>query len=228
VRISNTATTVLLAVSITLASCKGGSMKEFDQGEIHFNITYGGPEGSISEELLPKRLVVIFRGDNILFDIKAPFGNQGIANLSNPDENIYDTYLNMLGLRLSYSGSTGETPPGLKAMEGLEIRYTDKTTEIIGFKCKHAEVSLPSMPDSVFEIWYTEELGIKNPNAANPFSEIDGVLLNFFFFMGNREFIFEAESIFQKEIPEKVFHRREKYKPVSKEHIDKVIINLVN
>jgi hypothetical protein len=228
VRLSIPASLFLLAVLLALPACKGENMKNLDEGEIHFSISYGGEPGTISEDLLPRRLVVMFKNDNILFDIKAPFGNQGIANLSNPGEDIYDTYLNMLGLRLYYPGSSDETPPGLEAMEGLQITYTDKVSEIIGFNCRHAEVTLPSMPDSVFNIWYTDEIKIDKPNIANPFNEIDGVLLNFFFFMGNREFIFEAESVYRKEVPDKTFHRREKYKLVSKEHIDRIIINLVN
>jgi hypothetical protein len=202
-------------------------MKDIDQGEIHFSITYGGPPGNIPVAYLPKNLVVSFKKDRTLFDIRSPFGNNGIANLSNPSQNVYDTYLNMLGMRAYYSAELDETPPGLSSMEGLQIRHTGKTGEIIGFNCKHAEVTFPSMPDSVFDIWYTDEIDIENPNAANPFSEIDGVLLNFFFFMGNREFIFEAESVYRKEIPDKVFERREKYKRIGKDDMASLIASIV-
>ncbi|MFO7574220.1 MAG: hypothetical protein R6W67_03590, partial [Bacteroidales bacterium] len=119
-------------------------------------------------------------------------------------------------------------PPGLMLMEGMEIEKTGKKGQILGFNCIHAEVRLSSMPDSVFDIWYTDEIDIKKPNTATPFQEIDGVLLKFFFFMGEREFVFEAEGIYRKEIPEKVFSRREKYRRVSKEVIDDYIMRLVN
>jgi hypothetical protein len=46
--------------------------------------------------------------------------------------------------------------------------------------------------------------------------------------MGNREFIFEAESIYRKEIPDKVFHRREKYKRISKDDMSSFIASIVN
>ena len=43
------------------------------------------------------------------------------------------------------------------------------------------------------------------------FSEIDGVLMSFFFFMGPAEMHFNAETVYKKEIPDKTFERRDKY-----------------
>jgi len=220
--------TVIFIAAILLTSCKNRDFKDINEGEIHYSITYGGPAGMIPRELMPKTLIVSFKKDKILFDIYSPIGNTGIANLANHEKKLYDTYVNMIGGRYYYAGVPGEMPPGLMLMEGMEIEETGKKGQILGFNCIHAEVRLPSMPDSVFEIWYTDEIDIKKPNTATPFQEIDGVLLKFFFFMGEREFIFEAEGIYRKEIPEKVFSRREKYRRVSKEVINDYIIRLVN
>jgi hypothetical protein len=229
VRISLSTVTAAILIIILNSSCRNRETKSFSQGEIHYSISYGGPSGSIPVELMPRTLVVSFKRDRILFDIQSPFGNMGIANLSNHEEEIYDTYVNMFGGgRFLYSGDPEETPPGMKSMNGMKITRTGKTAEILGFSCEHATVTLPSMPDSVFEIWFTGELDINDPNAANPFREIDGVLLKFFFLMGEREFIFEADGIYLKEIPDRIFLRREKYRRVTKEAMDEFIVRLVN
>ena len=214
--------------SILLISCRNRDFKDINEGEIHYSITYGGPAGMIPRELLPKTLVVSFKKDKILFDIFSPIGSTGIANLANHEKKLYDTYVNMIGGRYYYAGVAGEAPPGLLLMEGMDIEKTGRKGQILGFNCIHAEVRIPSMPDSVFEIWYTDEIDIKKPNAITPFREIDGVLMKFFFFMGEREFVFEAEGIYKKEIPEKVFNRRERYRQVSKEVINEYIIMMVN
>lgn len=219
---------IFAALLITSISCRNSDFKDINQGEIHYSITYGGPPGLIPRELMPKSLIVSFKKNKILFDINSPIGNSGISNLANHETRVYDTYVNMIGGRYYYQGGTDEVPPGLESMEGMVVKRTGRSGEIMGFKCEHAEVILPSMPDSVFHIWYTNDIDIKNPNAATPFKEVDGVLLRFFFFMGEREFVFEAESIYKKEIPEKTFQRREKYKQVPKEVIDEYIIRLVN
>ena len=63
----------------------------------------------------------------------------------------------------------------------------------------------------VFEIWYTNEIKVKNPNASTPFSEIDGVLMSFFFFLGPAELHFDAETVYKKEIPDEAFERRNRF-----------------
>jgi len=216
----------VLSVYLLSSSCKNRSMKEINQGEIHFNITYSGPPGSLGPAVLPRNMVVTFKQDKILFDIKA-IGNNGITNLTDPSKDIYDTYLSLLGMKSSYAGTPDEIPPGLSLMEGMVIEETDQIGDIIGFKCHHARVTFPAKPDTVFDIWYTNEINIDHPNSANPFREIDGVLLNFFFFIGERTFNFEAESIYRKEVPDKAFERRVKFNPISKEQMDTYIIHLV-
>ena len=52
---------------------------------------------------------------------------------------------------------------------------------------------------------------LKNPNTATPFSQIDGVLMSFFFFLGPAELHFDAETVYKKEIPDETFERREKF-----------------
>ena len=63
---------------------------------------------------------------------------------------------------------------------------------------------------------------------ATPFSEIDGVLMSFFFIMGKAELRFEAETVFKKDIPDKAFERRLKYRSVTREGMEKIITDLVN
>ena len=169
----------------------------------------------------------LFTDDKILFDISAPFGNSGILNLSNPEKGIYDTYISLLSWKYYYAAKEGESHPGFDAMSGIEIRKTNRTEVICGFNCKNAEVTFPSDRKKVYQIWYTNEINVRNPNNATPFSEIDGVLMSFFFLLGTTEMHFDAETVYKKEIPDKTFERREQYLRVSKDEINKFINKLI-
>jgi hypothetical protein len=222
---------VLLIAGLILSACcscreKGG--KYIDQGEIHYNIDYISGIGSMSNDLKPRTLVVSFKKDKILFEILSPIGNQGITNLVNPESKIYDTYLNMVGIRYYYAGSPGEMHPGFSSMEGMDIKKTSKTTIICGYNCKNAEVTFPSDRKKIYNIWYTEEIRVKNSNTSTPFSSIDGVLLNFYFFLGNSEMKFEAETVFKKDVPDKFFERKPKFRLVPREYMEKIISDMVN
>jgi hypothetical protein len=218
---------VVIIVATTFYSCKNKGGKGIKQGEIHYSIDYMGNFG-MPREIMPRNLIVSFKDNKILFDISAPFGNSGILNLSNPDEGIYDTYINLLSWKYSYSAKPGEPHPGFEAMKGLEIKKTSRTSVICGFNCKYAEATLPANRNKIYQIWYTNEIKVENPNAATPFSDIDGVLMSFFFLMGSAEMHFNAETVYKKDIPDKTFERRDKYMRVSREEIDKFISKMVS
>jgi hypothetical protein len=110
----------------------------------------------------------------------------------------------------------------------MEIKRTSRTSVICGFNCKNAEVTFPANRKKIYNIWYTNEINVKNPNAATPFTQVDGVLLSFFFFIGKAELHFDAETIYKKEIPENTFERRPKYMKVSREQIDSLIGKLIS
>lgn len=222
----NSGVIIAIIIAITGSSCRERGGKHIDQGEIHYAIEYSGNLGSF-KDVMPKNLIVSFKDDKTLFDISAPIGNAGIFNLSNPEKGIFDTYISLFNFKYYYAAKPGESPPGFESMSGMNIRKTNKTKEICGFNCKGADVTFPSEPNKVYEIWYTNEIDIKEPNLANPFSEIDGVLMNFFFFMGDTQMFFDAETVYKKEIPDKTFERMDKFQRVSREDIGSMMDKLI-
>lgn len=214
--------------AITGYSCKQKGGKHINQGEIHYNVDYIGKIGPMPKEVLPKNLIVSFKDNKILFEMISSFGNSGILNLANPEKGIFDTYFSLFSLKYFYAVEPGEQFPGLEAMKGIVIRKTTKTSVICGFNCKNAEVTFPADREKVYEIWYTNEINVNNPNAATPFSQIDGVLMSFFFFLGPAELQFDAETVYKKEIPDEAFERREKFLRVSREEIDKLINKMIS
>jgi hypothetical protein len=221
---------ILLAIIFisSVSSCSKNGGRFINQGEIHYDVQYEGQVTKMPHDIMPKNLVVSFKDDNIMYELISPLGNSGIINLSNPSKEIYDTYLSLFTIRYFYSSKPGELYPGFDSMRGIEINKTSKTAVICGFKCKNAEVTFPSDRSKIYNVWYTEEIPVKNPNASTPFYQIDGVLMSFFFFIGCSEFHFEAQNIYKKEIPDKTFDRKEKFKKVSKSDLNRFINKMVS
>jgi hypothetical protein len=209
-------------------SCREKGGKNISQGEIHYNIEYGGSLGGVPKEALPKTLVVYFKKDKLLFEMVSPFGNSGIVNLTNPDEDIYDTYFSLFTIKYYYAAAQGEQFPGFEGMNGLKLKKTGKTTQICGFNCQNAEVTIPSDSGKVMSIWYTDEINVKNSNIATPFKEIDGVLMDFFFYLGATEVHFSADNVYAKDISDDTFARRNDFKRVSREEINKFIKKMIS
>jgi hypothetical protein len=213
---------------MTSYSCNERGGKNLKQGEVHYNIDYQGKFGPMPKEFLPKNLIVSFKNDKILFEMLTPFGNSGILNLSNPDKGIFDTYFSLFTIKYYYPVKPGELFPGFGGMEEMIIKKTSKTSVICGFNCKNAQVSFPENGESIYEIWYTNEISVKKPNTATPYEQIDGVLMKFFFRLGTAELHFNAETVYEKDIPDVTFERRQKFVRVSREQIDKFINKMIS
>jgi hypothetical protein len=219
---------IAVIFAMTGYSCKERGKKYIDQGEIHYNIDYIGSVGSVPKEFMPNNMIVSFKDDKILFEMISPFGNSGILNLSNPDKNIFDTYFSLFTIKYYYAAKPGELFPGFDAMDGMVLKKTSRTSVICGFNCKNAEITFPKKSDKIFEIWYTNEIDVKNPNASTPFAGVDGVLMSFFFILGTTELQFNAETVYNKEISDITFERREKFIRVSRNDINKFIGKMIN
>ena len=215
-------------IAVICNSCSETGAKYIKEGEIHYSIEYIGTFGSIPKDVYPKNLIVSFKHNKILFEMISPIGNSGILNLSNPDKDIYDTYFSLFTLRYYYPAKKGEMYPGFEAMEGMELHKTEKTSVICGFNCKNAEITFPSDRQKVFEIWYTDEIRVKNPNVCSPFNELDGVLMSFIFLIGHSELHFNAENVYRKDVPDQIFERREKFKPASRPEIVRFLTKMLN
>jgi len=213
---------------ITASGCKKSGGRFLKEGEIHYTVDYIGNVSMMPKDLMPKTLVVSFKDDNILYELISPFGNSGITNLSNPSKDIYDTYLSMFTIRYFYASKPGEVYPGFERMDSIEIRETGKSSVICGFRCENAVVTFKNEPGKVYDIWYTDEISVKNPNASTPFNKIDGVLMSFFFVIGKSEFHFQAENVYKKEISDETFERKAKFRRVSRDDINKFINKMVS
>jgi len=219
---------LFFVVVFIVFSCKNRGSKGISEGEVHYNIVYGENFGGLPKEVLPKTLVVSFKQNKVLFEMVSVFGSSGIINLSNPDDKIYDTYFNLFALKYYYAASEGELFPGFEAMEGIEINKTSKTMEICGFHCQNAEVTLPFDRDNILSIWYTSEIDVKNSNLGTPFKDIDGVMMDFFLYLGDTKIHFTAENVYSKIIKDNTFARRNNYKKVTKEEINELINKMIS
>lgn len=209
-------------------SCREKGGKNINEGEIHYAIEYSGNLGGVPKEVLPQNLIVYFKKDKLLFEMVSSFGNSGIINLTNPDEGIFDTYFSLFTIKYFYAAEEGELFPGFEGMVGMELHKTSLTTQICGFNCKNAEVTFPSDRSKVMSVWYTDEINVKNSNTSTPFKDIDGVLMDFIFYMGTTEVHFSAENVYNKDINDETFIRRNDFKRVSREEINKFINKMIS
>ncbi|MDX9930798.1 MAG: hypothetical protein RBS37_13220 [Bacteroidales bacterium] len=213
---------------LLLPSCNGhNKYRNMKEGEIYYNIKYVSNPSSFSSDLLPKELVIAFRNDLISTRFKTPIGNSGVTTVVNPKEDIYDTYINILSFKYYFAGNYRDIQPGFKSMEGITIHDTGRKSVICGFNCRQARVDLPDKTTSRY-IWYTTEIKAENPNRMTPYREVDGVLMDFFYVIGDAELQFTADEVLAKQIPDKEFQRKSNYRRVTAKYLDTLIMKMIS
>jgi len=96
----------------------------------------------------------------------------------------------------------------------LRIEKLEETKKILGYTCKKAIIKSSALSEP-FAVYYTNEIGIDNPNINNPFREIDGVLLEFQVKLNNINMKFIATEISQSRVCEDLFTIPSGYQKVS-------------
>jgi len=212
---------------VGLTGCTKSPLKSIDEGEIHYKITFQNRNAVLPDELMPSSMVVKFKDNKTLMEITSPIGNNGVFIISEPDKNQMQTIIRVLGMKYYYMGTTDEIPPGINPMNNMDLETTKQVSKILDLKCRKAIVKIPEK-DFTYELWYTEEIDIKNPNSYNPFKDIDGVLINFFFMMGDIIVEFEAEGIYLRSIPDKTFERGENFRRIDRKSMDDLIASMMS
>ncbi len=102
----------------------------------------------------------------------------------------------------------------------LDFTETKETKEIAGYKCKKVIATLVEDPTVKFDVYYTEELNVKAPNFANPYSKINGMLMEYRLKKFGLEMTFTAIGVKKEEIPDETFELPAYYKVITKAEMD--------
>ena len=108
----------------------------------------------------------------------------------------------------------------------IRIEETRETKKMLGLKAHKIKVTMVNNPTISFDVWYTKELGMENCNSLNPYSQVQGLLLDYRIKKMGLEMHFVAKSIKKVEVPDNTFEIPASMKIVSKDEMAKFFANL--
>jgi GLPGLI family protein len=120
-----------------------------------------------------------------------------------------------------------EQPFFFDGLEDMDVMLVDDTKQIAGFNCKKAIVSFPDSLKSPYEVFYTDEINIKNPNKANPYKDINGVLMQFIIRIDKMQLLLTASKYDSTSISDEAFKVPENYKRISKDKLKLLFAKLM-
>jgi hypothetical protein len=169
----------LFAVALLLLLVTFGCSNEprvVTEGKIIYAIDYPDcKDNFFLYSILPKEMELNFKGGKMQSVIKkANLINELLVDCNDKSFAAYFKYGDE-----AFNVTLLETD--VKSMLGDQQKYTIKMTSIkdtmAGFNVKKAIATSVSDPSDKIDLWYTDEIQVKNSNWYNPFKEIDGFLL---------------------------------------------------
>jgi GLPGLI family protein len=199
--LKNTLTfTLLFLISAALVAGK-----PFD-GVITYKISY--PDSKFSEaqlNMFPKVMSVTIKGSKARTEMNV--GGGTTVEIVDYSTKSKVTLINMMGQKYAIKQTTEEIAKENAGQAKGTINITNETKNIAGYTCKKAIVTTDEDGvKTIFETWFTDELGGKDANFDNPvYQEIPGVLLEFIIKTPQANMKLSATSIEKKSVSAKDF-----------------------
>lgn len=209
----------ILCVSlIALISCTSKTEKTVDEGIIEFDarvVDYNHPLA----DLAPGSATLKFKENKIGMEMTAMgmFKNTYVCDLGNKTLTQMINFLDLKQATVEREEDIKKENEGYK----LIIEETAETKMIAGYKCRKVIVKKAENPSVTFEAYYTPEMGTENINSLSPYSQINGMLMQYRLSKMGLEMEFTARSVKKESIPDEAFIIPKNFKKVSKEEMQK-------
>ena len=207
--------------------CENGEPAVYE-GVITYDISYPRPiEDKWMEKLMPKEMEMQFKNNNINTELTFGLGMIKIGYITNTEDKRFHQMLKFMRKRNVSHRSVKEVDELLSQVPNHKIELLTDTKTIAGFLCHKAMVKVESPNDPyIYDLWYTKEIKIKEPNWFTQFRSIPGVLMEYRLEKFNVVMHFTAIDVDNSEIKDAEFKVPDKYKEISVDAMEKTFEEL--
>ena len=201
---------------------------KFTEGTIKYKIEYSDKDkDKLIVTILPTEMTQKVKDKSYMYQLEGWLGSFRISYISDADKNLNASLLKYMGNKLCNEDVlTGHTY-GFDSLPDFDIIKTKETKLIAGYKCKKATIQFKDTVNKSFDIFYTNDINVKNANWTNPFNEVDGVLLEWQVDMKGIRMLLTATEILHCEVSDKDFEIPTGYKRITTHSMDSIITNLI-
>lgn len=218
---------IIIFLFLSVYSCTKKE-KVVGEGVLEYNIEYlTNKKDNPIVNLLPPSMYVKFKKNSTFTMIKGWMGIFTLSYISNFNDKKNTTLLKMMNQKYYYSSQFGDTNFVFDDYKGMKLKFTNDTKKILGYNCKKVLVTFPNSNKSPFEIYYTNEIKIKNSTYNTPFRDIDGVLMEFKIKMNGIPMHLIISKVKADKIPDNVFNVPPTYLKVEKSKIQNILDSLI-
>lgn len=205
--------------------CQHKSEKFISEGRIEYSVKVLNGEGNMMAEMIPDKMIFKFKNNKSCATMSAEMGLFSASFIANPETSTNTVCMKLLNKKMVAIQNTFDIERENSEFQ-CDFIPTDETKIIAGYKCFKVHVKPKNKDQSEFDIYYTKELNFKNPNFANPFNKIDGVLMEYQIKKLAFELRFTATSVVQEDIEDENFTYTSDHKKISNKEMNDIFKDL--
>ncbi len=213
-----------LFITLTWTACKHEDEKFISEGSIEFSATVVDKSNSMAS-MAPSKMTIRFKKNKSCVEMSAGMGLFNTQFVSNPETHTLLQLVKLLNKKFWLMEDEAQLKKEIEDYK-IEIKPTNETKIIAGYNCKKSVVHYTDDSSPDFDIYYTNELNIQNPNFANPFHTVDGVLMEYQMKKFGLEMKFEAKKVTKETIEDATFQVPDDYKKISQKEMNELFGSL--
>jgi len=201
---------------------------KMDEGIVEYDIEYLQDERQnplIS--LLPTTMQFRFKDNVSVQKIEGWMSIFAMAGIADRNNNRSLAMLKIMNEKYVYETTLTGPSFGFDEMPPFEMVPSDCTKVICGITCNRMDIKFNNDTISDFSIYYTNQIKLDNPNTHNPFSKLNGVLLEYQMSFQKIPMRLVAKRVASEEVLDEEFEVPAAYEKVDREKMQEVISNLM-
>lgn len=202
---------------LIVGSCGQDDDKVVAEGVIEYTASVVDQSNPMAS-LAPSKMSIKFKNNKSCAEMSAGMGLFSTSFISDPETKTLTQLVKLLNKKFSLVLDQGSIQKENDAYK-FELTPGKETKMIAGYKCEKAHVKMMDEFGTEFDIFYTKDLAIENPNFANPFNMIDGVLMEYQMKKFGLEMKFTAKTVKKADIDDSEFELPSDFKAISAEEM---------
>lgn len=199
--------------------------KNLDQGIIEYEITYPDLDSNdIMLEMLPDKMIMKFKNDKFKSNMSAGAGLIEMGIMIDGSQRKMYNLVKIFGDRYVLELTGDEVKSMTDVLPPFQLKELDEDMKIADADCHKVLLDFGIAKSESYIFFYTHDIKVENPNWYTPFSEIDGVLLDYRIENYNMHMRLRATKIIPQEINDSEFTIDDRYQHLDKDEFDKVVV----
>ncbi len=214
---------LLLPVIFLVVSCNeltGEYYGRISEGEIVYDVSYPYADtDGLMASFLPDKMTMKFKKDRFITEISSAkvFKNSLYADRT---DSTAEQRLKLMGKKVKVTMDRKEVQQLVKDFPDMTVFKGEGVDTVAGYPCKKAIAIFDAIDQPAVEVYYTEEIAMKDPNWCNQYHKIDGVLLAYEIERFGIRMRLRAKAVKPRTVKPKEF-RSEGYEEVSMRSMEK-------